>query len=229
MLRCSNSHSGQFPEPTAPPVRELSLSDVNSEIVKVMVPNRGSSSSGGATLQLTTADGRHLAAKRPSNAKPGEFITYEILTDPKRVAVTTLPQIPHTEIVESKSVVWGSACVEYNPRKQIRNNAEADLLREAIEKMRAETVKVGCNAILGLTFQTTIAATGRRLQKTRVTVTACGTPCIVIPASSLEPSNPEAAAESSEASIQQRRSSDSSNTRRLSGRSIASTISRLSQ
>jgi hypothetical protein len=54
------------------------------------------------------------------------------------------------------------------------------LLTKGYEALRQQAAELGCNAVLGITFNVTNDSSGERGHHKVVIATVCGTPCVVV-------------------------------------------------
>ena len=104
-----------------------------------------------------------------------------------KVFATTLPTLPGFEVVQSKPIIWGSVSFSFHAGshdQQIMGKKVGQLMQEAQSKILEQVLEHGCNAVLGMTFNVTNDSSGERGHQKLVIVTACGTPCVVMPTTS---------------------------------------------
>ena len=85
------------------------------------------------------------------------------------------------EIVEAKPIVYGSVSHIFTAWGN-KESAEkvGVLMKEAQEEILKVAIRVGCNSVLGMTFNVTNDSSGDKGHQKLVIVTACGTPCNIV-------------------------------------------------
>mmetsp|Transcript_9800 Transcript_9800/g.22583 ORF Transcript_9800/g.22583 Transcript_9800/m.22583 type:complete len:206 (-) Transcript_9800:118-735(-) len=135
-----------------------------------------------------------LNVPRKLTVPPGHYggsrMTVTVKGDVQKVIASTLPQLPGMEIVQAKPIVFGSVSYSYQAGSGIQGQQSmgqkvGELMQEAQSKILNEALNVGCNAVLGMSFNVTNDSSGDRGYSKLIIVTACGTPCSVVPSGSL--------------------------------------------
>ena len=150
-----------------------------------------------ATIPPTGAEARHktknamyvtIAGKTevidiPMGMPPGtEFFFEHEVIETHKVYASTLPAIPGFEVVQMKPIIYGSTTFTYNSFAQSSmGDKMGQLLKRTQVTILERTIDVECNACLGMTFNVTTDSSGERGTQKSVIITACGTPCVVIP------------------------------------------------
>ena len=92
--------------------------------------------------------------------------------------------VPGMETVQAKPITWGSVSYSFSrgsDNQQVMGNKVGELLQEAQVKILEQVLQHRCNTCLGMTFNVTNDSSGERGNQKLVIVTACGTPCVVVP------------------------------------------------
>jgi uncharacterized protein YbjQ (UPF0145 family) len=135
-------------------------------------------------------DGELWTVDIPKEKRAGETFTFEVVenVDMTKIYTSTLQTVPGMLIAQSKSIVWGSVSFSFSTRsvdpmeaqQQMGEKVES-LIQEAQAEIVCRAAKLGCNAVLGMTFNISNDSSGETGEYKLVIVTACGTPCIVVP------------------------------------------------
>jgi uncharacterized protein YbjQ (UPF0145 family) len=141
----------------------------------------------GETLTVTI-DGRKHSLAVPANMKYGDRMEYEI-PDVRKVYASTLHALPGMAIVVAKPIVFGSVSYAFQADSsgisgQLSMGQQVGrLMQEAQDEVLQQAARMGCNAALGMAFTVTNDSSGDYGRSKLVIVTACGTPCVIIPQS----------------------------------------------
>lgn len=140
---------------------------------------------GVTTMVVSIGDGASKRIKMPKGLKKGDKFTFSIVeAETDKVFASTLPTIPGMEVVQSKPIIWGSVSHSFlagQHNQQVMGQQVGQLMQDAQAKILEQVLEHGCNAVLGMTFNVTNDSSGEYGNKKIVIVTACGTPCIVVP------------------------------------------------
>jgi uncharacterized protein YbjQ (UPF0145 family) len=135
-----------------------------------------------------TIDGEVKTINIPKDKRAGERFTCEIVEDMTKIYTSTLQSVPGMLIAQSKPIVWGSVSFAFSTwgvdamAAQQQAGAQVEsLMQEAQAEIVCRAAKLGCNAVLGMTFNISNDSSGETGAFKLVIVTACGTPCIVVP------------------------------------------------
>jgi uncharacterized protein YbjQ (UPF0145 family) len=126
----------------------------------------------------------------PEDIRDGRFtvtLSMDEVCDVNKIIASTLPTVPGMEIVESRPIIWGSVSCAFPASsydQQSMGKVVGSLLQDAQRQILEETGKANCNAVLGMSFNITNDSSGDFGNQKLVIVTACGTPCTVMPMAS---------------------------------------------
>lgn len=139
----------------------------------------------GMTTMSVSIGGANKRIKIPKGLKKGDKFTFSIVeSEIEKVFASTLPTIPGMEVVQSKPIIWGSVAHSFQAgqhNQQVMGQRVGQLMQEAQSKILEQVLEHRCNAVLGMTFNVTNDSSGEYGRQKLVIVTACGTPCIVVP------------------------------------------------
>eukprot|EP00567_Pseudictyota_dubia_P009948 CAMPEP_0197462138 /NCGR_PEP_ID=MMETSP1175-20131217/58313_1 /TAXON_ID=1003142 /ORGANISM="Triceratium dubium, Strain CCMP147" /LENGTH=153 /DNA_ID=CAMNT_0042997571 /DNA_START=315 /DNA_END=776 /DNA_ORIENTATION=+ len=135
-----------------------------------------------------TIQGVRKTIKIPKGLRSGDTFQFtDTASEIEKVFASTLPMVPGMEIVQAKPIIWGSVSYSFraDPRdQQAMGSKVGQLMQEAQAKILEQVLRQKCNACLGMTFNVTNDSSGERGHAKMVIVTACGTPCVVVPTAS---------------------------------------------
>merc|ERR1711879_380220 len=121
---------------------------------------------------VTLPDGQRVGVKVPKGLKPGQEVTINV-RDYSKMLTSTL-QVPPSgaKVLVQKPIQWASArqLHEENPETGV-------LLACAQHRLLKHAHVLGCNAVLGISFN--VASNSTEQSKPEMVVTAYGTPCII--------------------------------------------------
>ena len=131
-------------------------------------------------------EGRNLTLRIPAGKGPGDTFSYTQKAETEKVYASTLPTLPGFEIIQSKSIAWGSVSYAFYSSggtngQQSMGKLVSRLLQDAQTQILEQAIHQGCNAVLGLTYNVTNDSSGNHGNSKQVIVTCCGTPRIVLP------------------------------------------------
>jgi uncharacterized protein YbjQ (UPF0145 family) len=188
-----HTESGSLPGAYAPPLSGVTLPKPLHSAKKflVTVPHGKQ----GGDRMVVAVHGKHMSIKIPTmnvitadRYQAGEKFYYTQAAEVEKVIASTLPTVPGMEIVESKPIIWGTVSYSffasnYNDQKEQTRMAKetGEVLKKAQEELLEQTVEVGCNAVLGMTFNITIDSSGEHGNSKIIIATAYGTPCVIMP------------------------------------------------
>lgn len=178
--RCQGALEGAYP----PPIDGLSIAPFSlrrPRTFRVKVP---SGKQGGDTMTIKGGDELVFRTTVPYDRHPGDTFLFEYPGEVERVYATTLPSIPGMEVVQTKTIIFGSVShAFFKPgisqlAQQSMGRKVGDLMQEAQKAILSQGILLDCNAVLGISFNVTSdSSEGRKT----VIVTATGTPAIVVP------------------------------------------------
>ena len=153
---------------------------------RAVVPESVTRPSDGTNIMTAPVNGDDVTLKIPRGLKGGDQFHFSHNTKPEyeKVFTSTLPILPGMEIIQSKQIIWGSVSFSFRARglnQAAQGKQVAKLLQEAQTKIIEQVLQLQCNACLGMTFNITNDSSGEYGEQKLVIVTACGTPCVVVP------------------------------------------------
>lgn len=184
-IATGGSLQGAF-APSIAEVPEENLPSMNKlKTYSAIVPQTFRGVSDGLTTMSCTINGATKILKIPEGLKKGDSFTFTH-TKPEydKVFTSTLPMVPGMEIVQAKPIIWGSVSYSFSrgsDNQQVMGGKVGQLMQEAQAKILEQVLQHRCNACLGMTFNVTNDSSGERGNQKLVIVTACGTPCVVVP------------------------------------------------
>lgn len=188
---------GSLPGAYAPPLSGIRLPKRLDEEKKFLVTVPRDKQ--GGDRMVVAVHGKHMSIKIPTlnvrtgdRYQPGEKFHYTQEAEIEKVIASTLPTVPGMEIVVSKPIIWGTVsysffAANYNDQKEQTRMAQetGGVLKKAQEELLEQTIKVGCNSVLGMTFNVSVDSSGENGNTKIIIATAYGTPCVVMPMSTL--------------------------------------------
>jgi uncharacterized protein YbjQ (UPF0145 family) len=122
----------------------------------------------------------------PVGKKVGDTFRFTHDSSTHQVIASTLNEVPGMEIAQAKPIIWGSVSHAFrgghgNAGQQSMGKMVGKLMQEAQGEILQQAIDVGCNAVLGMVFNVTNDSSGEHGNNKMVIVTACGTPCSLVP------------------------------------------------
>jgi uncharacterized protein YbjQ (UPF0145 family) len=122
----------------------------------------------------------------PVGKKVGDTFRFTLTGNIHQVIASTLNEVPGMEIAQAKPIIWGSVSHAFrgghgNAGQQSMGKMVGRLMQEAQGEILQQAIDVGCNAVLGMVFNVTNDSSGEHGNNKMVIVTACGTPCSLVP------------------------------------------------
>ena len=116
-------------------------------------------------------------------AKGNNDYKLQVLGGPEieKVIASTLPYVPGMEIVEAKPIIYGSVSHIFAAWGNKESAKKVGvLMKEAQEEILKVAIRVGCNSVLGMTFNVTNDSSGHNGRQKLVIVNDYGTPCNIV-------------------------------------------------
>lgn len=158
----------------------------------VVVP-KGKKSGETMTIEVQGKQYRDVEIPRGENGSIKAGATFQHRYDPgdvHRVIATSLHSVAGAEIVEQRPILYCNISrayfnVKWNDQKESSKMARqvGPLMQEAQDELLAQTIEVGCNALLGITCNVSTDSTGDQGNSKMILITMTGTPCVVVPPS----------------------------------------------
>jgi len=174
---------GFLPGPTAASSPNVAPKFAPQRRVKVTIPpfknHKQRKGQQVPTFVVALRDGQRIAVKARKGLQPGQQISIMVRDYTKMLASTLQVPPSGAKMVMQKPIEWVTVRMsqEENPDTGI-------LLATAQHRLLKQAHTVGCNAVLGISFNVTKNITGQSTAE--VVVTAFGTPCIIVPETDLE-------------------------------------------
>jgi len=172
--------------PSISVVPEENLPSLNKPTTfKVTVPSSVVKPSDGSVTMRCNVNGTSKIIKIPEGLRQGDTFRFtESKPEIEKIFTSTLPSIPGMEIIQSKQIVWGSVSYSFyggSFDQQAMGNMVGKLMGDAQTKVMEQVIAQRCNACLAMAFNVTNDSSGERGNQKLVIVTAHGTPCVVVP------------------------------------------------
>jgi uncharacterized protein YbjQ (UPF0145 family) len=170
--------SGTLVGATAPPLQALPPPLRRSRKHRVVAKRKYKA---GESVKVEI-EGETIHVDAPKRLKKGQTFVY-VSSDIDKVIASTLPRVPGMKIVQAKPIIWGSVSFDYSYSEEEMGKMTGRLMLEAQAQLLEQAVRSECNAVLAITFNITTNTSGFDGSIKMCVVTACGTPCSVVPMS----------------------------------------------
>merc|ERR1711879_748494 len=166
---------GSLPGMTALASPQVSQNCAPRRRVKITVPafeNQRVHNGQEPTFVVALATGERVGVKVPKGVKPGQEVHVNV-RDYSKMLTSTL-QVPPSgaKVMVQKPIQWETA------RQSKQENPDTGaLLACAQHRLLKQAHSLGCNAVLGISFN--VASNSTEQSKPEMVVTAYGTPCII--------------------------------------------------
>ena len=147
-----------------------------------------------APAQQVDFNGRNVTAVVPEGARGGDTISIPVPQefDVKEVMCSTLPSLPGTTIRLARSIIYGTVSIKSSVSSGLTSKGHLaerrddpmselpQLITQAHAMMKQQAAAMGCNAVLGITLNSSLDSGGQAGEVKTAIVTATGTPCFLV-------------------------------------------------